>query len=176
MVALAHLYLNYATMFPFNIPLFKGVGSLVVGLVFINSHPIYIKAGVNTPSINVSSMALGGFVMVFFWSGISTLLVKLLESALCLPFWRSAAISKMVPWWIKFKPMRCPPSRFSASSEFVRESTLYVDCAAWPWSHLPRSISSNLTFSARQHAAESPGLNLLKRLLYAAVHPGMPQE
>ncbi|HEY8910874.1 MAG TPA: chromate efflux transporter [Desulfosporosinus sp.] len=72
MVVLAHLYLNYNDV-PLISSLFKGVGSLVVGLVFNTILDLY-KKGVNTPRLTI--MALGGFVMVYFLKvNITTLLI-----------------------------------------------------------------------------------------------------
>ncbi len=62
MVVLAHLYLNYNNV-PLVSSLFKGVGALVVGLVFNTIIDLW-KKGVNTPQLTL--LAVGGFVMVYF--------------------------------------------------------------------------------------------------------------
>ena len=62
MVVLAHLYLNYNDI-PLVSSLFKGVGALVVGLV-LNTILDLWKKGVNTLQLTI--LATGGFVMVFF--------------------------------------------------------------------------------------------------------------
>lgn len=62
MIVLAHLYLNYNDV-PLVTSLFKGVGALVVGLVFNTIIDLW-KKGVNTPQLTV--LAVGGFIMVYF--------------------------------------------------------------------------------------------------------------
>jgi len=62
MVVLAHLYLNYNDV-PLVSSLFKGVGALVVGLVFNTIIDLWRK-GVNTPQLMI--LATGGFVIVYF--------------------------------------------------------------------------------------------------------------
>ncbi|GAB6151878.1 chromate transporter [Desulfosporosinus burensis] len=62
MVVLTHLYLNYNDI-PAVTSLFKGVGALVVGLVFNTIIDLW-KRGVNSPQLNI--LAVGGFLMIFF--------------------------------------------------------------------------------------------------------------
>ncbi|HWQ42324.1 MAG TPA: chromate efflux transporter [Desulfosporosinus sp.] len=62
MVILAYLYLNYNDV-PLVSSLFKGVGALVVGLVFNTIMDLW-KKGVNTLQLTI--LAVGGFVMVYF--------------------------------------------------------------------------------------------------------------
>ena len=62
MVLLAHLYLNYNDV-PLVSSLFKGVGALVVGLVFNTILDLW-KKGVN--SLQLTILAVVGFVMVYF--------------------------------------------------------------------------------------------------------------
>lgn len=101
MVALAHLYLYYHNL-PLVTSLFKGVGALVVGLVFNTILDLW-KKGVNT--LQSTILAVGGFSLVCFLKvNIITLLltagvVSLLFTVLTLKIsgWRAVMAKK---FWV----------------------------------------------------------------------------
>jgi len=91
MVILTHLYLNYNDI-PMISSLFRGIGALVVGLV-LNTIINLWKSGVN--SVQLSVLAVGGFVMVYILS-VSIVPLLLVAGGVSLLF---AILTARCPGW-----------------------------------------------------------------------------
>lgn len=111
MVLLTHLYLNYNDI-PLVTSLFKGVGALVVGLVFNTIIDLW-KRGVNSPQLTI--LAVGGFLMIFFFN-VNILSLLLFAGVISLVF--TFLTMKISSWqaimnhrfWVGKQPSQRPAS------------------------------------------------------------------
>jgi chromate transporter len=106
MLLLSHLYLKYGAL-PVISGLFRGLGALVVGLVF-NTILNLAKSGVKTAFNWI--MALAGFAMVF-WFRMGVLTILLAAGSASFPsFSELCAILELKNLLRLFKPIAFPPA------------------------------------------------------------------